>query len=45
MERAVKYMEKSITGMRDTTVKAETRTIVDVRKLTYQNSTLIQELN
>ena len=45
MERAVKYMEKSITGMRDTTVKAEQRTIVDVRKLTYQNSTLIQELN
>lgn len=45
MEHQLKYMEKSMTGIRDTQIKAESRFKVDMRKRTQENSTLIQELN
>lgn len=45
LEHQLKYMEKSITGIRENQKKSMKRFKVDMRKRTQENSTLIQELN
>ena len=45
IEHQLRYMEKSITGLHNTQLKAMKRFKVDLHKRTQENSTLIQELN
>lgn len=45
LKRHLKYMEKTISGMRESQTKVDSRVKVDIRKRTIENATLIQELN
>jgi predicted nucleic acid-binding Zn-ribbon protein len=45
LKRHLKYMEKTISGMKESQTKADSRVKVDIRKRTIENATLIQELN
>jgi cilia- and flagella-associated protein 57 len=45
LDRQLKYMEKSITALRSTTVKAEVSTRGNIKKRTLENTDLIKQLN
>ena len=45
LDRQLRYMEKSITALRATTVKAEVSTRGSIKKRTLENTDLIKQLN
>ena len=45
LDRQLRYMERSMAGMKLHTIKNETRTKNDIKKRTKENTTLIAELN
>ena len=45
LDRQLRYMERSMAGMKLHTIKNETRTKNDIKKRTKENTSLIGELN